>query len=114
MANIVDAEDFVRKATVVEDGEETTEFASLAEEAEAEAEAPAEEAPEVEEAPTEDDLPEKYQGKSTAEIARMQNEKRLGQQSQEVEGYSSLRRLRPVFHQCSAVICTGSTSRRGH
>lgn len=87
MANIVDAEDFVRKATVIEDGEEKTEeFASLTEEAEAEAEAPAEEAP-VEEAPSEeDDLPEKYQGKTTAEIARMHQEleKRLGQQSQEV------------------------------
>ena len=32
MANIVDAEDFTRKATVIEDGEEkTTEFASLEE-----------------------------------------------------------------------------------
>ena len=88
MANIVDAEDFVRKATVIEDDAEPTteEFASLTEEAEAEAKAPAEEAPEVEEAPVEGDLPEKYQGKTTAEIARMHQEleKRLGQQSQEV------------------------------
>jgi hypothetical protein len=36
--------------------------------------------------PTEDDLPEKYKGKSAAEVARMHQEleKRLGQQSQEV------------------------------
>lgn len=89
MANIVDAEDFVRKATIIEDGEENTteEFASFTEEAEAEAEAPVvEEAPAVEEAPEGNDLPEKYQGKTTAEIARMHQEleKRLGQQSQEV------------------------------
>ena len=88
MANIVDAEDFKKQATVIdEEGNETeAEFASLAEE-----EAPAEpEAEEVlaEETPAEpeDDLPEKYQGKTTAEIARMHQEleKRLGQQSQEV------------------------------
>ena len=87
MANIVDAEDFVKKATVVTDEPEAIEeYASLAEE-EAPAEEPVEEAPEVEEvAEVEDDLPEKYQGKSTAEIARMHQEleKRLGQQSQEV------------------------------
>ncbi len=85
MANIVDAEEFVKKATVIEDGEETTtEFASLEETPE---EAPAEPAEVVEEAPAEDDdLPEKYQGKSASDIARMHQEleKRLGQQSQEV------------------------------
>ena len=86
MANIVDAEDFVKKATVVSDEPEAVEeYASLAEE---EAEAPpAEEAVEaVEEESDADDLPEKYSGKSTAEIARMHQEleKRLGQQSQEV------------------------------
>ena len=86
MANIVDAEDFVRKATVIDDDVNATteEFADLTETAE---EAPVEEAPEVEETPEpEDDLPEKYQGKTTAEIARMHQEleKRLGQQSQEV------------------------------
>ncbi len=91
MANIVDAEDFTRQATVVDDdtnaAKEEEQFASLAEE-EVPTEAPAgEEAPEVaEEESSEDDLPEKYQGKSTAEIARMHQEleKRLGQQSQEV------------------------------
>jgi len=86
MANIVDAEDFVKKATVVSDEPEAIEeYATLAEE---EAEAPpVEEAPEVvEEESDADDLPEKYVGKSTAEIARMHQEleKRLGQQSQEV------------------------------
>ena len=86
MANIVDAEDFVKKATVVSDEPEAVEeYASLVEE---EAEAPpAEEAVEaVEEESDADDLPEKYAGKSTAEIARMHQEleKRLGQQSQEV------------------------------
>jgi len=86
MANIVDAEDFVKKATVVSDEPEAVEeYASLAEE---EAKAPpAEEAVEaVEEESDADDLPEKYAGKSTAEIARMHQEleKRLGQQSQEV------------------------------
>jgi hypothetical protein len=86
MANIVDAEDFVKKATVVSDEPEAIEeYATLAEE---EAEAPpAEEAPEVvEEESDAGDLPEKYAGKSTAEIARMHQEleKRLGQQSQEV------------------------------
>lgn len=85
MANIVDAEDFVRKATVIEDdGEKTEEFSSLDEQAEAPS---AEEEPEVTEpAVEEDDLPEKYQGKSASDIARMHQEleKRLGQQSQEV------------------------------
>tara|TARA_B100001059_G_scaffold105970_1_gene105614 strand:+ start:312 stop:1154 length:843 start_codon:yes stop_codon:yes gene_type:complete len=86
MANIVDAEDFVKKATVVSDEPEAVEeYASLAEE---EAEAPpAEEAVEAVEGESDaDDLPEKYAGKSTAEIARMHQEleKRLGQQSQEV------------------------------
>lgn len=86
MANIVDAEDFVKKATVVSDEPEAIEeYATLTEE---EAEAPpVEEAPEVvEEESDADDLPEKYAGKSTAEIARMHQEleKRLGQQSQEV------------------------------
>ena len=87
MANIVDAEDFKRQATVVDDDTNATEdgFSELPE--------TAEEAPVVEEAPEEavveestDDLPEKYAGKSTAEIARMHQEleKRLGQQSQEV------------------------------
>ena len=48
MANIVDAEDFVRKATVIEDdGEKTEEFSSLDEQAEAPS---AEEEPEVTEA----------------------------------------------------------------
>ncbi len=85
MANIVDAEDFTRKATVIEDGEEkTTEFASLEETPE---EVSAEPAEVVEEAPvSEADLPEKYKGKSASDIARMHQEleKRLGQQSQEV------------------------------
>jgi len=87
MANIVDAEDFKREATVIEDGEETTtEFATLEETPE---EAPQEDAePVAEEAPesSEDDLPEKYRGKSASDIARMHQEleKRLGQQSQEV------------------------------
>ena len=87
MANIVDAEDFTRKATVVTDEPEAIEeYANLAEE-EAPAEKPVEEAPEVEEVDeADDDLPEKYQGKSAADIARMHQEleKRLGQQSQEV------------------------------
>ena len=88
MANIVDAEDFKREATVVTDEPEAIEeYASLTEEAEAEAEAPVEEVV-AEEATeeTHDDLPDKYQGKTTAEIARMHQEleKRLGQQSQEV------------------------------
>lgn len=85
MATIVDAQDFVKQSIPFEDNEnaETTEeFATLGEE-EAPAEAPVEEA--VEE-PTEEDLPEKYQGKSATDIARMHQEleKRLGQQSQEV------------------------------
>jgi hypothetical protein len=89
MAKIVDAEEYVtREATVVTDEPEAIEeYANIAEEAEAKAEAPVEEAPEVAEEPVvADDLPEKYQGKSTAEIARMHQEleKRLGQQSQEV------------------------------
>jgi hypothetical protein len=85
MANIVDAEDFVKKATVIEDdGEKTEEFATL-EETPEEA-APVEEAPAEEPAVEEDDLPEKYKGKSASDIARMHQEleKRLGQQSQEV------------------------------
>ena len=85
MANIVDAEDFVRKATVIEDdGENTEEFATL-EETPTEA-APAREAPAEEPEVEEDDLPEKYKGKSASDIARMHQEleKRLGQQSQEV------------------------------
>ena len=84
MANIVDAQDFVKKATVIEDGEEvTTEFASLKETPE---EAPSEPATEVETEESEDDLPEKYKGKTASDIARMHQEleKRLGQQSQEV------------------------------
>jgi hypothetical protein len=89
MAKIVDAEEYVtREATVVTDEPEAIEeYANLSEEAEAEADAPAEEASEVAEEPeVADDLPEKYLGKSTAEIARMHQEleKRLGQQSQEV------------------------------
>lgn len=86
MANFVDAEEYIKKATVVTDEPEAIEeYASLAEE-EAPAEAPVEEAPEVEEAVEDDDLPEKYQGKSASDIARMHQEleKRLGQQSQEV------------------------------
>jgi hypothetical protein len=84
MANIVDAQDFVKKATVIEDGEEvTTEFASLEETPE---EAPSEPVEEVEAEESEDDLPEKYKGKTASDIARMHQEleKRLGQQSQEV------------------------------
>ena len=44
------------------------------------------EEPEVQETPPEDDIPEKYQGKSTAEIVRMHQEaeKLLGRQSSEV------------------------------
>lgn len=84
MANIVDAEDFKREATVISDEPEAIEeYVNLSEPAEE----PVEEAPEVEEAPAEeDDLPEKYQGKSASDIARMHQEleKRLGQQSQEV------------------------------
>ena len=86
MANIVDAEDFKREATVIDDDANATkeEFAELPETAE---EAPvAEEPAEVEASEPVDDLPEKYQGKSAADIARMHQEleKRLGQQSQEV------------------------------
>ena len=88
MATIVDAEDFKKEATVVSDEPEAIEeYANLAEEAEAPAEAPVEEAPEVvEESVEADDLPDKYQGKSASDIARMHQEleKRLGQQSQEV------------------------------
>ena len=88
MAKIVDAEEYVtREATVVTDEPEAIEeYANLAEEAEAEADAPAEEAPEVAEEPeVADDLPEKYQGKSTDEIARMHQElEKRRQQSQEV------------------------------
>ena len=87
MATIVDAQDFVKKATIVdEDNPEATteEFATLEEPAEQAA--PEEPVEAAEEAPAEDDLPEKYQGKSASEIARMHQEleKRLGQQSQEV------------------------------
>lgn len=88
MATIVDAEDFKKEATVVSDEPEAIEeYVDLSEEAEAKSEAPVEEAPEVAEEPVEaDDLPEKYQGKSASDIARMHQEleKRLGQQSQEV------------------------------
>lgn len=87
MATIVDAQDFVKKAIPFEENEteETTEeFATLAEPEEQAA--PEEPVVEAEEAPVEEDLPEKYQGKSAADIARMHQEleKRLGQQSQEV------------------------------
>ena len=87
MATIVDAQDFVKKAIPFEESEteETTEeFATLAEPEEQAA--PEEPVVEAEEAPVEEDLPEKYQGKSAADIARMHQEleKRLGQQSQEV------------------------------
>ena len=87
MANIVDAEEFKKQATVIDDDVNATkeeEFAELPEQAE-EPEV-VEEAPEVVEEESEDDLPEKYRGKSTAEIAQMHQEleKRLGQQSQEV------------------------------
>jgi uncharacterized membrane protein YcjF (UPF0283 family) len=68
------------------DGEivgETTTFDDLEEQV-----APVEEAPEASETPEEpeSDLPDKYQGKSAADIARMHQEleKRLGQQSSEV------------------------------
>ncbi len=85
MATIVDAQDFVKKAIPFEENEteETTEEFATLEEEEAPAEAPVEE-PEVEE--PQEDLPEKYQGKSATDIARMHQEleKRLGQQSQEV------------------------------
>jgi hypothetical protein len=87
MANIVDAEDFKREATVIDDDVNATkeEFAELPETAE-EAPVVAEEPAEVEASESEDDLPEKYVGKSAADIARMHQEleKRLGQQSQEV------------------------------
>lgn len=86
MANIVDAEDFKREATVIDDDVNATkeEFAELPESVE---ETPvAEEPAEVEASEPVDDLPEKYAGKSAADIARMHQEleKRLGQQSQEV------------------------------
>lgn len=85
MATIVDAQDLVKKAIPFEENEteETTEeFATLTEEAPAEAvEVEAEES-----SPAEEDLPEKYRGKSASDIARMHQEleKRLGQQSSEV------------------------------
>ena len=88
MATIVDAEDFKKEATVISDEPEAIEeYVDLSEETEAKAEAPVEEASEVVEEPVAaDDLPEKYQGKSASDIARMHQEleKRLGQQSQEV------------------------------
>jgi len=87
MANIVDAEDFKREATVIDDDVNATkeEFAELPESVEETPEV-AEEPAEVEASEPVDDLPEKYQGKSAADIARMHQEleKRLGQQSQEV------------------------------
>ena len=87
MANIVDAEDFKREATVIDDDVNATkeEFDELPETVE-EAPVVAEEPAEVEASEPVDDLPEKYQGKSAADIARMHQEleKRLGQQSQEV------------------------------
>jgi len=87
MANIVDAEDFKREATVIDDDVNATkeEFTELPESVE-EAPVVAEEPAEVEASEPVDDLPEKYQGKSAADIARMHQEleKRLGQQSQEV------------------------------
>jgi hypothetical protein len=87
MAKLIDTD-----GTVIS---QTTEFSDLIDpEVEAEKAAmEAEEAPQLEEAeapepeaPVEDDLPEKYQGKSAAEIAKMHREleTRLGQQSQEV------------------------------
>jgi len=87
MATIVDANDFVKKAIPFEENqaEETTEeFATLPETEEAPAPEP--EVVEEVEAPAEEDLPEKYQGKSASDIARMHQEleKRLGQQSSEV------------------------------
>jgi len=87
MATIVDAQDFVKKAIPFEENEteETTEeFATLGEPEEQAA--PEEPVVEAVEESTEEDLPEKYQGKSAADIARMHQEleKRLGQQSQEV------------------------------
>ena len=87
MATIVDAQELVKKAIPFEENEteETTEeFATLAEpEEQAAPEEPVEEPVEESE---EEDLPEKYRGKSAADIARMHQEleKRLGQQSQEV------------------------------
>ena len=74
-------------ATLIDtDGEiigETTTFDDLKEQV-----APVEEAPEASESPEqpESDLPDKYQCKSAADIARMHQEleKRLGQQSSEV------------------------------
>ena len=84
MAKIIDTD-------VTEQEDNSTEFASLNEEQATEAPAePTEAATEVEEAPAqeteEDDLPEKYKGKSAAELARMhQNlEQLMGKQSSEV------------------------------
>lgn len=85
MANIVEADDFKREATVVsEEPEAIAEYADLSEEPEKAEPEKAE--PEVVEEPEEDDLPEKYRGKTASDIARMHQEleKRLGQQSQEV------------------------------
>lgn len=87
MATIVDAQDFVKKAIPFEENEteETTEeFATLGETEEQAA--PEEPVVEAVEESDEEALPEKYQGKSATDIARMHQEleKRLGQQSQEV------------------------------
>lgn len=87
MATIVDAQDFVKQAIPFEENqpEETTEEFATLEEPKEQA-APAEPVVEAEEVPAEEALPEKYQGKSATDIARMHQEleKRLGQQSQEV------------------------------
>lgn len=103
MATIVDAEDFKKQATVIDDdvnAEKTEEeFAELPTE-ETPEEAP-EPTPEPEAAESEeDDLPEKYRGKTASDIARMHQEleKRLGQQSQEV---GELRRHFDTFVQDS-------------
>jgi len=79
MARLIDAD--------VTDQEETTGFDNLNEEATEDTGMEASESQEAtEERQGEDDLPEKYKGKTAAEIARMHREleQRMGQQSQEV------------------------------
>lgn len=83
MAKFVDAESINAKATDETVEGQTKVYADLYEDEKPAAE-PVE--AEVETPEVADDLPEKYQGKSAADIARMHQEleKRLGQQSQEV------------------------------
>ena len=80
MATLVDANDFKREATVIEADEATATESSLKS-----LEEPTEQ-PEVAPEAPQDDLPDKYKGKSAADLARMHQEleKRLGQQGQEV------------------------------